>query len=86
LECPPSKGDDIMAYGPSAVAPRQLSYTETSTKRVNPRGLLLRLFDAMKASRQRQVDREIADPQDGFLRDGFAAPAERLETGEQFEE
>ena len=49
-----------MTYGPSAVAPRQLSYAETSTKRVNPRGLLLRLFDAMKASRQRQVDREIA--------------------------
>jgi len=49
-----------MAYGPSAVAPRELSYPEVSTKRASRRGLLFRLFDAMMASRQRQVDREIA--------------------------
>jgi hypothetical protein len=49
-----------MAYGPSAVAPRELNYAEASTKRANPLGLLLRLFHAIKASRQRQVDREIA--------------------------
>ena len=49
-----------MAYGPSAVAPRELSYPEVSTKRASRRGLLFRLFDAMMASRQRQIDREIA--------------------------
>ena len=48
-----------MAYGPSAVAPREL-YQEASQKRASRRGLLLWLFDAMMASRQRQVDREIA--------------------------
>ena len=49
-----------MTYGPSAVAPREVSYPEVSTKRASRRGLLFRLFDAMMASRQRQVDREIA--------------------------
>src|SRR5690349_9348129 len=33
-----------------------------------------------------QVDGEIADPQNGFLGDGVAAPAERLEPGEQLHE
>jgi len=50
----------IMAYGPSVIAPRELSYREASTKLTSRRGLLHRIFDAMMASRQRQVDREIA--------------------------
>src|SRR5215831_8215612 len=33
-----------------------------------------------------QVDREIADAQDGFLGDGVAAPAKRLEPREEFDE
>src|SRR5215469_7816642 len=33
-----------------------------------------------------QVDREVAHAQDGLLRDGVAAPAERLETGQQLNE
>src|ERR1700756_2633569 len=32
-----------------------------------------------------QVDREIADPQDGLLGDGIAAPAQRLEPRQQLE-
>ena len=47
-----------MAYAPSAVAPRDLAPTHAFAS--NGRGLLLRFFDAMMASRQRQVDREIA--------------------------
>ena len=47
-----------MAYAPSAVAPRDLAPTHAVAS--NGRGLLLRFFDAMMASRQRQVDREIA--------------------------
>ena len=47
-----------MAYVPSAVAPRDLAPTHAVAR--NGRGLLLRFFDAMMASRQRQVDREIA--------------------------
>jgi len=49
-----------MAYGPSAVASRELSYPEGSSNRASRRRLLFQLFDAMMASRQRQVDREIA--------------------------
>ena len=49
-----------MTYGPSAVAPRALSQPEGSRNRASRSGLLFRLFDAMMASRQRQVDREIA--------------------------
>ena len=50
-----------MAYAPSAVAPRELNSPESSTsKRTIRRGLLLRLFDSMMTSRQRQADREIA--------------------------
>jgi len=50
-----------MAYAPSAVAPRALSYPEGSTTTRAPRrGLLARIFDAMVASRQRQAEREIA--------------------------
>src|SRR5260221_880774 len=33
-----------------------------------------------------QVDREIADPQDGFLDNGFTAPAKRLDARQQFDE
>src|SRR5450631_520829 len=33
-----------------------------------------------------QVDREIADPQDGLLDDGFTAPAQRLDPRQQFDE
>ena len=47
-----------MAYGPSAVALRELSYPEAS-KRASRRGLLFRVSDAMMALRQRQTDREI---------------------------
>ena len=50
-----------MAYRPSAVdASRELSYPEGSSNRASRRSLLLWLFDAMMASRQRQIDREIA--------------------------
>ena len=49
-----------MTYRPPAVAPRELSYPEGSSNRISRRGLLFQLFDAMMASRQRQVDREIA--------------------------
>ena len=50
-----------MAYAPSAVAPRALSYPKASTTtRASRRGLLQRIFDAMVASRQRQAEREIA--------------------------
>ena len=49
-----------MTYGPSAVAPRELSHPEGFSNRASRRGLLFQLFDAMMASRQRQVDREIA--------------------------
>ena len=50
-----------MAYGPSAVdASRELGYPQGSSNRASRRGLLLWLFDAMMASRQRQIDREIA--------------------------
>jgi len=47
-----------MAYAPSAVAPRDFAPTHAPAR--NGRGLLRRLLDAMEASRQRQVDREIA--------------------------
>jgi len=47
-----------MAYASSAVAPRD--FVPTYAPASNGRGLLLRFFDAMMASRQRQVDREIA--------------------------
>lgn len=47
-----------MAYAPSAVAPRDFAPTHAPAS--NGRGLLRRFFDAMMASRQRQVDREIA--------------------------
>src|SRR6202795_4801852 len=33
-----------------------------------------------------QVDREISDPQDGFLDNGLAAPAQRLDARQQFHE
>jgi hypothetical protein len=47
-----------MAYAPSAVAPRDFAPTRAPAS--NSRGLLRRFFDAMMASRRRQVDREIA--------------------------
>jgi hypothetical protein len=47
-----------MAYAPSAVAPRDFAPTHVPAS--NGRRLLRRFFDAMMASRQRQVDREIA--------------------------
>jgi len=47
-----------MAYAPSAVAPRDFAPTHAPAS--NGRRLLRRFFDAMMASRQRQVDREIA--------------------------
>lgn len=51
-----------MAYAPSAVAPRDFAPTHAPTHAPasNGRRLLRRFFDAMMASRQRQVDREIA--------------------------
>ena len=54
-----------MAYVPSAVSARELSYPEASRTPEAPqtkpasRGLWRRLFNAMIASRQRQVDLEI---------------------------
>ena len=47
-----------MAYAPSAAAPRDLAPTHAPAS--SGHGLLRRFFDAMMASRQRQVDREIA--------------------------
>ena len=49
-----------MSYARSAVTPRELGYPESRTTKVDSRGLLRRLLDAMIASRQRQTDREIA--------------------------
>lgn len=47
-----------MAYVPSAIAPRNLAFYPAPA-RSGP-GLLRRLLDAMTASRQRQLEREIA--------------------------
>jgi hypothetical protein len=47
-----------MAYAPSAVALRDFASTHAPAG--NGRGLLRRLLDTIEASRQRQVDREIA--------------------------
>src|SRR5215831_353624 len=44
-------------------------------------------FLAVPARRSRdQIDGEIADPQDGFLGDGFAAPAQRFDARQKFDE
>ena len=59
MECPTPKGNDTMAYVPSAVAPPALNYPEASATKRTGRGLWLRLFDAMVAARQRQAEREI---------------------------
>lgn len=48
-----------MAYTPSAVAPRDLAYTESKTAEAHP-GFFARLLVAMQAARLRQVEREIA--------------------------
>ena len=47
-----------MAYARTALAPRELAFTPTSTR--TRRSLLRRLLDAMMESRRRQADREIA--------------------------
>ena len=47
-----------MAYTSSALAPRNIALTQPNVRA--QRGLFARLFDAMMASRQRQVDQEIA--------------------------
>ena len=47
-----------MAYAPSAVAARNFASTHAPAS--DGRGLLRRFLDAMMASPQRQVDREIA--------------------------
>jgi hypothetical protein len=49
-----------MTYRPSAVAPRELSYPVGSSNRTSRRGLLFQLFDAMMASRRRQIESKIA--------------------------
>ena len=46
-----------MAYTSSALAPRNIALTQPNVRA--QRGLFARLFDAMMASRQRQVDHEI---------------------------
>jgi hypothetical protein len=56
----PSKGRRHHDLRTTRSRPCELSYPKAFGKRVSRRGLLLRLFDAMMASRQRQVDREIA--------------------------
>jgi hypothetical protein len=56
----PSKGNDTMAYTPSAVAPREFSYPQAATAKIAKRGLWARLLHAMMESRQRQADAEIA--------------------------
>ena len=62
-----------MAYAPSAVAPRDLAPTHVPAS--NRRGLLRRFFDAMMASRQRQVDREIAR----YIRDNGGRLTDNIE-------
>lgn len=48
-----------MAYTPSAVAPRDLAYTEPKTAKAG-RGFFRRVLAAMQAARLRQAEREIA--------------------------
>ena len=62
-----------MAYAPSAVAPRDLAPTHAVAS--NGPGLLRRFFDAMMASRQRQVDREIAR----YIRDNGGRLTDNIE-------
>jgi hypothetical protein len=62
-----------MAYAPSAVAPRDFAPTHVPAS--NGRRLLRRFFDAMMASRQRQVDREIAR----YIRDNGGRLTDNIE-------
>jgi hypothetical protein len=54
------KGNDTMAYTPSAVAPREFRYPEAAAAKPAKRGFWSRMLDAMMESRQRQADAEIA--------------------------
>ena len=56
---PAFRMEHTMAYSPSALAPRDLVFPKSQPQRAT-RGFWRRVFDAMVASRQRQVEREIA--------------------------
>jgi hypothetical protein len=64
----PTQGDDSMAYTSSALAPRDLAFTQPSVTQRSAtksparpqRSLIGRLLDAVMVARQREAEREVA--------------------------